>query len=271
MLNRSAFVGTTARQVNHYSGKSSLHSVECLLEKLQVRGIAGLLARTLDPLFLERVLGRAIALVEDAEHSWKRKLRQFVGGELVGDVVAQLVLRGVVPFFLLDQLEGAAFARVARVEYPRIKLDAFRQAFDGGEARMIHGALDHLDHVIDLGGVGARDERSPGTDELFHRINRLIDRAGRVGLRFEADGRRRRGLLFGQAIDEVVHDEIGHVDVLARAVIEMVAADGETVAVATKQEDVQVGPGQADATRERDGPAVNEVRAVAVDEIRKAR
>src|SRR5437660_3702107 len=51
----------------------------------------------------------------------------------------------------------------------------------------------------------------------------------------------------------------------------MVAADGEAVAVAAKEEDVQVGPGQADATRERDGAAVNEVRAVAVDEIGKAR
>jgi hypothetical protein len=51
----------------------------------------------------------------------------------------------------------------------------------------------------------------------------------------------------GQAIDEVVHDEIDHVDVLARAVIEMVAADGETVAVAAEQEDMQVGSGQADA------------------------
>src|SRR3977135_345710 len=51
----------------------------------------------------------------------------------------------------------------------------------------------------------------------------------------------------------------------------MVAADGEAVAVAAKEEDVQVGPGQADATGKRDSAAMNEVRAVAVDEIRKAR
>ena len=99
----------------------------------------------------------------------------------------------------------------------------------------------------------------------------MIDRAGRVGLGFETDRRRGRGLLLRQAIDEVVHDEVGHVDVLARAVIEMVAADGEAVAVAAEEKDVQVGPGQADAGGERDGAAVNEVRAVAVDEIGKAR
>ena len=47
----------------------------------------------------------------------------------------------------------------------------------------------------------------------------------------------------------------------------MVAADGEAVAVATKEENVQVGPGQADAGSERDGAAVNEVRAEAIDEV----
>ena len=87
----------------------------------------------------------------------------------------------------------------------------------------------------------------------------------------ESDGRRRRGLFLRQAIDEVVHDEIGHVDVLAGAVIEMVAADGETVAVAAEQEHVEIGPGEADAACERDRAAVDVMRAVAVDEIGKAR
>src|SRR5438477_3072975 len=136
---------------------------------------------------------------------------------------------------------------------------------------MIHRALDYLDHVIDLSGVGARDEGGPGANELFHWIDRHVDRAGRIGFAFKPDGRRGRGLLFRQAIDEVVHDEIDHVDVLARAVIKMVAADGKTVAVAAEQKDMEVGSGQADAGSERDGAAVNEVRAVAIDEIGKAR
>ena len=53
--------------------------------------------------------------------------------------------------------------------------------------------------------------------------------------------------------------------------IEMVAADGETVPVATKEEDVQVGPGEADAGGERDGATMDVMRAVAVNEIWKAR
>src|SRR5256885_1189795 len=58
---------------------------------------------------------------------------------------------------------------------------------------------------------------------------------------------------------------------LARPVVEMAPADRETVAVAAEQKDVEIGPGQADPTGIRDGAAVNEVGAVAVDEIRKAR
>jgi hypothetical protein len=51
----------------------------------------------------------------------------------------------------------------------------------------------------------------------------------------------------------------------------MVAADGETVAVTAEQEHVQVRPGETDAGRKRDGATVNVMRAVAVDEIGKAR
>ena len=51
----------------------------------------------------------------------------------------------------------------------------------------------------------------------------------------------------------------------------MVAADRETVAVAAEQEHVEIGPGETNAGGERDRAAVNEVRAVAVDEIRKTR
>ena len=111
----------------------------------------------------------------------------------------------------------------------------------------------------------------PRGDQFFHRIDRLIDRAGGVGLGFEPDRRRRRGLFLRQAIDEVVHDEVGHVDVLARAVIEMIAADGESVAVTSEQEHVEIRPGETNAGGERNGAAMNEVRAVAIDEIRKAR
>ena len=187
---------------------------------------------------------------------------RLIGGEFVGDVVTHLVLGGVVPFLFLDELKRSAFARVGRVEDAGIELDALAQALDHAEARVIHRALDHLNHVIDLGSVRARNESGAGADQLFHRIDGLIDRAGRIGLALEPNRGSRRSLFLGQAIDEIVHDEIDHVDVLARAVIEMVAADRETVTVAAEQKDIQIRPGQTDAAGERDGAAMNEVGAV---------
>jgi len=80
----------------------SLHPVECLLENLDVDRIPHFFASLVDPLFLERVLGGTIGFVEDAEDAGERQLRQFVGGELVGDVVTEFVLGSVVPFLFLD-------------------------------------------------------------------------------------------------------------------------------------------------------------------------
>ena len=51
----------------------------------------------------------------------------------------------------------------------------------------------------------------------------------------------------------------------------MVAADRKAVAVAAEQEDVEIGPGETDAAGERDGASVDEMSAVAIDKIRKAR
>ncbi len=216
----------------------SLHSIESFPKQLEIRGIASFLTRALDPFFFQRIFCGPIGLIKDAEHARKGKLRQFVSGELVGDVVPQLVLRSIVPFLFLDHFEAAAFFRIGWIEHVREKFHAFAQAFDDAEALVIERALDHFHHVFDLRGMSTRDESRPASDQFFHRIHRLIDRARGVGLAFETDRRRRRGLFLRQAIDEVVHDEIGHVDVLARAVIKMVAADGEPVAVTAEQEHV---------------------------------
>ena len=43
------------------------------------------------------------------------------------------------------------------------------------------------------------------------------------------------------------------------------------IAVAPKQKDMEIGPGQADAGSKRNGAAVNEMRAVAINEIGKTR
>ncbi len=112
---------------------------------------------------------------------------------------------------------------------------------------------------------------APGGEQFLDRVDRLVDGAGGIGLRFEAERRGGRGLLFRQAIDEVVHDDVGQVDVLARAVLEVVAADREGVAVAAEEEHVQVRPRKAHARGQRHRAPVDEMPAVGIDEIREAR
>src|SRR6476620_10948106 len=50
----------------------SFHSVECLLEELQVRSVSCFLASGLDPFLLEGILRRPVVLVKDAEDARKR-------------------------------------------------------------------------------------------------------------------------------------------------------------------------------------------------------
>src|SRR5439155_796370 len=98
-------------------GALSFHSVEGLLKELQVSSIAGFFPAALDPFLLESILRGSVILIKDAEDAGEWELRQFVCGELVGDVVAQFVLGSVVPFLFLDQFEAAAFTRIGRIEH----------------------------------------------------------------------------------------------------------------------------------------------------------
>jgi hypothetical protein len=260
---------TTRKALSLHS--TSLHPVECFLENLLIGGAAEFFARAIDPSFLERVLGGTISFIEDAEDAGEWELGQFVGGKLVGDIMTQFVLGRVVPFLFLDQLEGAALARVGRIKSAGEKFDALTQTFDDRKTGVVHCPLDHLHHVIDLRGMGPRDKGGAGCDQFFHGVDGLIDRALRVCFALEPDRRGGRGLFLRQAVDEVVHDEIGEVNVFACTVIEMIPADGKSIAVAPEEKDVEIGPGKTDTCRERDGASVNEMGTVPINEIRKTR
>ena len=73
----------------------------------------------------------------------------------------------------------------------------------------------------------------------------------------------------GQAVNEVVHDQVGHLDVFACGVDEVVAADGEGVAVAAEGEHVQVGPRDGKSAGEGQRTTVNVVHAVCLHKVRE--
>src|SRR5262249_8762710 len=119
--------GSAAATTMDDSGSLSFHSVKCLLENRLIACLAEFLARLLNPFFLERILRRAIGFVECPEYAGEGERGEFVRGELVGDVVPELVLRCAVPSFFLDYFEAAAFFWIGRVEHVREKFDAFRK------------------------------------------------------------------------------------------------------------------------------------------------
>jgi len=74
-------------------------------------------------------------------------------------------------------------------------------------------------------------------------------------------------LFFRQAIDEIIHDDIGHLDVFAGGVVDVIAPNGEGVTVATENEHVQIRPAQRNTAGEGQGASMNEVNTIGLDEI----
>ena len=223
------FIGLVNR-ILQIANEKLFHLVEILLQDLPVFQTSRFALIGLDDFGFARVLRRLGVLVENAEVAGEIRASKFVSCEFIGDIVA-----------LRDFIEYAAFARIARVKRAFVKLDAFAQAFDEAETVVIHRGFHHRQNVIRIRGRRARDKRGTGGDGLFERIDRIIDRAPNVGLALEAERRRGRSLFLGEAVNPVVHHAIGHLDVLARGVGKMIAANRKRIAVAAEHEHVQVG------------------------------
>ena len=216
---------------------------------------------------LEDIFGRAVHVVEDTEFAGVLKGGELVGGVFVGDIVACFILGSAVPFLLLDDFKFTTLARDAVVEGTGVEHDAFAEGLDDAEPFMTDGAFEDFLHVLDLHGVGAADETGSRSQNLFHRIDGLVDGSGGVGLGFVADGAGRAGLHFGQAVNKIVHDDVGQAEIFAGGMVQVISPDGKSVAVTTEDEDMTVRAGQADGGGKGQGATVNVVHAMGVHEI----
>src|SRR5258707_15298777 len=106
---------------------------------------------------------------------------------------------------------------------------------------MSHFPFVYLDDMVARGGMRAGDKGGPRRNQFFDGIDRMIDRSGRIGLGTIANGRSRRGLLLGQTVHKVVHDHVRQPDILPGAVVEMISADREAVAITPEKENMQIG------------------------------
>src|SRR5437867_4084310 len=116
----------------------------------------------------------------------------------------------------------------------------------------------------------ASDKCRSCRDRLFHRVNRIIDRPRDVSLALETERGSGGGLFLRQTVNPIIHDDVSHLDVFACRVIEMIAADGKSVAIAAENEHVQIGSRKGNAAREGERTAMDVMSAVGLHEIRKA-
>ena len=132
--------------------------------------------------------------------------------------------------------------------------------------------IDRLDHQRDqclhVEGIAPPDPGVPGAEGEGDRIDALLDRRLRHRLRLQAFRQRRRGLSFGQPVDAVVEDDVGHVDVAAAAVDEVAGADAIPVTIAAHRDHGQLVVGQLGTGRHRQRAPMEGVQPVGVDVVR---
>ena len=111
------------------------------------------------------------------------------------------------------------------------------------------------------GGLGAQGEG--------HRVVRVVQRAERCRLGDLARLRSRRILALGEPVNLVIEENDREIHVAPEGVEQVVAADGQGVAVAGDYPYMQVWPAHRDTGRDRRGPPVNGMDAVSVHIIGK--
>ena len=160
---------------------------------------------------------------------------------------------------VLDRVEGAV------VEDRAVLVDLHeRRAAVGG------GRGEHRGEVLAVGVDGACDERALRAQRQRDRVERVVQRAHRGGLGDLAGLGGGGVLALGEAVDPVVEQQDRHVDVAAQRVDQVVAADGQRVAVTGDDPHREVLARGGDAGRDRRGAPVDRVHAVGVEVVREA-
>ncbi len=163
------------------------------------------------------------------------------------------------PLPVLEDLEGAVVEDVA------VLVDLHQ-----GGAGVVGGLAQHLGEVLAVGVDGPGDEGRLRADRQRHRVEGRVQgpHGGRLGDLADLGGG--AVLALGEAVDAVVEQQDLEVDVAAQGVDEVVAADGQRVAVAGDDPHAQVAAGGGEAGGDGGGAAVDGVHPVGVHVVREA-
>ena len=134
---------------------------------------------------------------------------------------------------------------------------------------MTGGALERLLHVADAAVHGAGHIGGARREGEDAGAERPVGRAHGCGLGHLAQLARGRVLPLGQAVDPVVEEQDGDVDVATQHVQQVIAPDAEPVTVARDHEHLQLGPSQLEAGGQGGSATVDGVEAVGVHVVRE--
>lgn len=141
-----------------------------------------------------------------------------------------------------------------------------------GQARVGFGTQERVVEMLREPVYALRDERGVcNADGRRERVDGVEWRAH--GMRICKGMRRGRGgsLLFSQSVDRVVEHEDGHFHVVAQRVNPVCGADGATVAVASDDEDVEIGTARTDAAGDGQRASMKAVEAIRAHVMGQAR
>ena len=201
----------------------------------------------------ERVQGGPVVLVEQPDVDFVSPRHRLLAG--------RLPVAGVVPFVfqLLDpRLEEREVVVV-------VEGDTGAEDVDEGEALVLDPVLDELREVLGVGAVAPSDVRRAVHDGGRDGVDGILEISERRAFGLHVGAAGGRDLARGQAIDLIVHHQVGEVDITARGMHQVVAADAVAVTVAAGRDDGELVVPQLGSRRHRERAPVQGVHAVGVE------
>ena len=176
-------------------------------------------------------------------------------------LAGRLPVAGVVPFIF-----ELPYSRLEELEVVVMVVgDTGAEDVDEREALVLDRFLDELREVLDVGAEAPSDISRAVHDRGRKGIDGKLEVSeGRaLGLHVGAAGG--RDLARGQAVDLVVHHQVGEVDVAARGMHQVVSADAVAVPVAAGRDHGELVVPQLGARRYRERAPVQGVHTVRID------
>src|SRR5690606_33116543 len=192
----------------------------------------------------------ALFAVDDTRDEAVELVDHLVGGRAIGGIVVLTLVQ-------VDEVFPPPVVGLLLV-----KGDARAQDIDEGKALVLDRRLKEALQVLDVTRKALSDKAATAGQRQGQRTDGVLCSAVGRRLGLEALAAGRRGLARGEAVDVVVHDDIGDVDVAPAGMNKVSHADAVPVAVAAGGDHHKIAVGNLDRLSHRERTPVHRVKRV---------